>query len=474
MNNSILDQFKTNYNDTKNSDDFFVFSTLMGKIKEEYGESIYSNWFANVAFKSLDNAVLTITAPSKFVREWIISNYFTRIQKILTFFGSVVQKIDIIVENHNTVDPNNRETHYVKHNGTIHTPENNPFITEFDDRFSFDNFVVDHSNKIAFVASQMMADVLHVNHSSMMHANLLFIHSNVGMGKTHLLRAIGHNLQNDDQNKIVGYLSAEKFMHHYMMAVRSNNLIVFKEHLRSLDILLFDDLQFICDKNSTQKEFANTINALMEAGKKIVIACDRSPYHLELDIRTKSRISGGIIAEIVQADLSMRQRVLNQQKNTMNIEIDDNIIDYLAANISSNIRELEGSLNKLITHCSLNEIPITMEVCQNILRDCLQAHEQDVSVHKIIQVVSDINGVAKSEILSKSRLSKLVYLRQMVAYVAKNITKSSLQEIGKYLGGKDHATIIYYIKQFEQKIERKPSIKSELDNIEKLVTAHLM
>lgn len=453
----------------------FVYNALLEKIKEEYGNTVFTNWFAHMAFKSLSDQTLTIIAPSKFVREWVILNYFTKIYKILELFNGLVKRIDIIVE----TSPSSIELPILSNSQVnkieaVTEIDKNDFSFSFDTRFSFENFAVGFSNKMAFSAAQNMAGFNHNWHSSAINCNTLFVHGAVGMGKTHLLYAIANSISKAYPEKSICYLSAEKFMHRYMMAVRKNELINFKENLRSLDILLFDDLQFICDKSSTQKEFANTINALIESNKKIVIACDRSPYNLDLDPRTKSRVASGVIAEIQAADFDLRLNILKQKSDLMQITIEDEILSYLATSISSNIRELEGSLNKLVTYCSLNEMPITLETCKNTLKDCIKAHEQDVSVAKIIQAVADLNGVTKVEILSKSRLAKLVYLRQMVAYLAKEITKSSLQEIGKQLGGKDHATIIYYIRQFEQKIERRPAIKDELGNIKKLVKEHII
>lgn len=396
----------------------------------------------------------------------MISNYFSKIYKIIEVFDGAVNRIDLIVEDNSV----NKDSSMSKNNYQSNRAESkkNDFASLFNDRFTFDNFVVGNSNKMAFTAAQNMSGESNLS-AAAINCNTLFIHGAVGMGKTHLLYAIANAISKSNQNKTIGYLSAEKFMHHYMMAVRKNELINFKESLRSLDILLFDDLQFICDKSSTQKEFANTINALIESNKKIVIACDRSPYHLDLDPRTKSRLASGVVSEIQHTDFELRMEILKQKSSAMQIHVSDAILTYLATNISCNIRELEGSLNKLITYCTLNEMPITLEICKDILKDYIKTHEQEVSISKIIQIVADLNGLTKSDILSKSRLAKLVYLRQMIAYLAKEMTKSSLQEIGKQLGNKDHATVIYYIAQFKQKIERDLSIIDELNHAKRLI-----
>ena len=459
-------------NKGQSDDGLFIYRALFEKVREEYGDTVFSNWFSRISFKSFVDQNLTLIAPSKFIREWVISNYFTKICKILELFNGLVKRIDIVVESN---EPNNsfkNSMENIEEADDVVRSKNPGFVSLFDVRFSFDNFVVGASNKMAFVAAQNISGLNHNWHGAI-NCNTLFIHGTVGMGKTHLLYAIANSVMKLAPNKTVGYLSAEKFMHRYMMAVRKNDLVNFKESLRSLDILLFDDLQFICDKSSTQKEFANTINALIESNKKIVIACDCSPYNLDLDIRTKSRIANGVIAEIQSTDFNLRLEILKHKADFMQIKVPEEILNYLATHVSSNVRELEGSLNRLVTYCNLNEMSITLEVCKSTLKDCIKAHEQDVSLAKIIQVVADSNDVTKSDILSKSRLAKLVYLRQMIAYLAKDITKSSLQEIGRHLGGKDHATVIYYIKQFEQKIERKPKIVDALEQIKRLVKGNL-
>ena len=464
-------------NSNSSGDGVFIYNALFEKIREEYGETVYQNWFQHIKFKDMISQTLTLVAPSSFVREWIISNYFTKIYKILEDFGSFISRINIIVEGGNSAAQENLN-HNTINNNSYYNPEVS-FNKDFSDisstlnsKFGFESFVVGSSNKMAFAAAEMMADFFKENESNSDN-NILFIHGSVGMGKTHLLQSISSSVTRLYPEKKAGYLSAEKFMHKYMIAVKRNDLIGFKENFRSLDILLFDDLQFICDKHSTQKEFANTINALIESNKRIVIACDRSPYQLELDPRTKSRITGGIIAEINPADFDFRVRVLKNRLENMQLDIDEEIVNFLADNITSNIRELEGALNKIVTYCTLNDIKMTLDLCKSILKDCLKAHEQDISILKIVQSVADSNGVTKSEILSKSRLSKLVYLRQMIAYLSKKLTKFSLQEIGKHLGGKDHATIIYCIRQFEQKLERNPMIAEDLSTITRIVKDHI-
>ncbi len=445
-----------------------VFNKIMIFIRQEFGDSAFSNLFLGVSVKSFVDGTMVLNAPSKFIRDWIIANYLTKINEIAVQNFKELRRVEIVFQaiekNDKTEELQGNKLRYKSNEDSISMRPG----ASFNERFTFDNFVVGNNNKMAYIAAQNIAGIASVlNHETFV-CHTLFIHGAVGMGKTHLLQAIASHIRKASPQKAVSYLSAERFMYLYMMAVKKNELINFKESLRSLDILLFDDLQFICDKNSTQREFANTVNALIESDKKIVVACDRSPYNLDLDHRTKSRISSGVVADIGGADFELRMKILNK-KLSSDAYINEDILKYLATNITSNVRELEGSLNRLLTYCNLNEMPVTLEICKSTLKDCIKAHEQELSIEKIIQITADSNGVTKSEILSKSRLAKLVYLRQMIAYIAKDITSYSLQEIGKQLGGKDHATIIYYIKQFQYKIKRKPSLIDEVNNVIEIV-----
>lgn len=440
--------------------------------KTEFGPTIFNNWLSGLQFCSLEGGIFVIAAPSKFVREWIIANYFSKIKTVMEQIDKNIQRVDIILETVGASKNSATSLQRIASHKLTTDPEladhgNCAISSHLNPHYTFDNFIVGASNKVAYAAAKHIADHL----SPLAARGVLYIHGNVGMGKTHLLHAITQQMIQSSQNIKISYMSAEQFMHQYVMAVRSNEVLTFREKLRSLDMLLVDDLQFICDKSSTQKEFANTLNALMEGGKRVVISCDRSPYLLEIDARTKSRLAGCSVVEIEPADFDLRLQVLTSKAKNLKTKIESNILEFIAGNISSSIREAEGALNRIITHCSLNDAVITVEVSKNILKDCLKAHESDVPMDKIISTVAQSHGITKADILSPSRLSKLVYARQMIASLAKSLTKCSLQEIGKYLGNKDHATIIYYIRQFKLKIERNPKINDEVNRIKDQIQA---
>lgn len=448
---------------TIKGDDIYGF--LLEKIRQECGHTAFDNWFSHLRFESLEQNVLTLTAPSKFIKDWIVSNYFLKIYKILEAFEDVISRIDINVDIATNDVVLKQQQEYVQSNTITHSDFQDDIGSALDHKMVFANFVTDASNKMAYTMAQKMAGVTDQSTSFLADCKVLYIQGKVGMGKTHLLQSIANYVKKSDQKLKIAYLSAEKFMHLYMLAVRKNQLVTFKEKLRDVDLLLFDDLHFICGKASTQKEFANTVNALLERNKRVVVACDRSSYQLDLDTRTKSIISSGIIAEIRAADFNLRFNILKEKAIYMKAVIDDHILKFLAEQISCSIRELEGALNKLFTYCYFNELPITIENCKNTLHECIQANKSTISIQDIINKVAALKGVEAIAIISKSRLAELVNLRQMIAYLAKEYTDYSLQAIGKELGNKDHATVIYYINQFKTKLDNNVLLQEEIKDI---------
>ena len=285
------------------------------------------------------------------------------------------------------------------------------------------------------------------------------------MGKTHLLQSITAHVQAEHPNRNVIYLSAEKFMQLYIRAVRDNDILSFKEELRSARLLLIDDLQFICGKSSSEQELIGTISALTESNKQVVIACNSSPYDLNLDTRTKSRLTGGLVVNITQADYSLRLKILQSRATRLDILVPGEILQFVADNITSNIRELEGAFNKLVSYCSITEQPMSFEATKEILQDNIAAHTRQININQILEHVASFYSVKVADIQSKKRNAHFVLPRQIAAYIAKQLTTLSLQEIGLQLGNKDHATVIYSIKKVEEKITYDPVFANVISKI---------
>jgi chromosomal replication initiator protein len=428
-------------------------------LRQEFGDATFKSWFSHLTYQEFKDGVLTITAPSTFIREWMITNYMKSINKHVLMSNPQVRKVDLRVKPNRAKLPcitnDNAET------GEVIDENCDILASKLDPRFTFENFVSDPSNKVAYAAAKAIAEGKKLPTDS----NILFIHSPVGMGKTHLIQSIASYIRENYKRKKVAYLSAEKFTHLYVKAIRSNDVVNFKEKLRGADVLLLDDLQFICGKNSTQQEFINIFNALTESNRKVVVTCDVSPYSLNLDSRSKSRLTGALVAEIKHADYDMRLEVLKAKAEMLKVKVPQNVSELIAKNITSSIRELEGALNKVITHSSLAEAEITVESVQEILRDNLQAHEQKLSVEQIMEVVARFYEVKVADITSKSRAAKFVTPRQVSAFLAKQLTTKSLQDIGHKLGGRDHATVIYSIKKLEDRTAADKSVANDIARI---------
>lgn len=429
-------------------------------LRLEYGDAIFRSWFLHLKFEEIKDGVVIITVPTKFIREWVINNYIPTIKENLIKYDPTVRRVEIKVRLHRqkllTQQPSNDDfTPSLKNEDKC-----NIFDFTLDSRLTFENFVVGASNKIAASVAKTLADNKHtIDH------NILYVQSSVGMGKTHLLQAIASHIKTTTPNRKVAFLSAEKFMHLYIRSIRDNDSITFKEKLRTAEILIIDDLQFICGKNSTEQELLNTVTALTESNKKVVLSCDTSPYNLNLDMRAKSRLAGGLVVNIATPDYTLRLEILKSKITQLNTSISDDILELIATNITSSVRELEGAINKLVSYCNITNKVITLQVAEEILRDNIAAHNQQISIDSVLHYVAEAYGVKVIDIQSKRRSARFVLPRQVAAFVAKQVTQYSLQEIGFKLGNKDHATVIYSIKKIEEKMSYDQALTNNISKI---------
>jgi len=437
-----------------------AWNTALEQLHTEFGDATFRSWFVHLTYQEFREGVLTLTAPSAFIKDWIATNYIKAINKYALISNPLVKKVDLRVKANRSnslkciTNDNSEKSSPIDINCDI-------FASKLDPKLTFENFVTDSSNKMAFAAAKAISN----NKGLPTDTNILYIHSPVGMGKTHLLQSIASEIRANSKKLKVAYLSAEKFTHLYVKAVRSNEVINFKEKLRGADVLLIDDLQFICGKNSTQQEFINIFNALTESNRKVVVTSDSSPYQLNLDPRSKSRLTGALVAEIKHADFDFRMKILKSKAKLLNANVPNEVLELISQNITSSVREVEGALNKVITHSSLVDEAITLESTQDILKENLKAHEKDLSIDQIIEMVAKFYEVSISDILSKSRAAKFVTPRQICAFLAKQLTTKSLQEIGHKLGGRDHATVIYSIKKLEDRTSANKNIANDIAKI---------
>ncbi len=439
-----------------------IWQPLLDELRKAFGEATFRSWFSHFELGEINNGVMIITVPTKFIKEWIINNYFNNIKEIVSKLDKSVTHLEIktrlpsnrLIATSKPVDNDNITRLTVKED------KSDIFNFNLNSHFTFKNIVVGNYNKVAFESAKSLAENKDLNGN-----NILFIQSSFGMGKTHLLQAIAAHIKATDPNKKVAYLSAEKFMYLFIRSIKNNDLITFKENFREADVLLIDDLQFICGKNSTEQELINTVTALTESSKKVAIACDTSPYNLNIDVRAKSRLTGGLVVQINNPAYELRLEILRSKAEQLSTVINDSILELIALNITSSIRELEGALNKLVSYCTITGQDISQELAEEILHDNIAAHSQPISVDTILQYVAESYGVKVSDVQSNKRPARLVLARQIAAYVAKQMTQTSLQEIGHKLGNKDHTTVIYSIKKVEEKMNYDVALANNISKI---------
>ncbi|MCW0183085.1 MAG: chromosomal replication initiator protein DnaA [Zavarzinia sp.] len=336
-----------------------------------------------------------------------------------------------------------------------------------DTRFTFDNFVVGKSNELAHAAARRVAE------GEAVKFNPLFLYGGVGLGKTHLMHAIAWALREKAPEKKVLYLSAEKFMYQFIRALRFKDTMAFKEQFRSVDVLMIDDVQFISGKDSTQEEFFHTFNALVDHNRQVIISADRSPTDLEgIEERIRSRLGWGLVADIHPTDYELRLGILEQKVEGMGTQdVPRRVLEFLAHRITSNVRELEGALNRVVAFAELVGRPITVEMAQEVLQDLLRANDRRVTIEEIQRKVSDYYGVRLADLLSARRARAVARPRQVAMYLSKQLTSRSLPEIGRKFGGRDHTTVIHAVRKIEELCSTDTAFQDDIDALRRVLEA---
>ncbi len=427
-----------------------------------YGEALYKNWFSKIILlEATKNNTLLLAVPSNFIRDWIKSNYFDTITKLFIHYDPEIKSVDMITKDNPKpliseafTEPAKTE---FKNSIDLETDDTIAFL---DQRFTFENFVIGSPNELAYAAALAVAE----SKTAVTKSNPLFLYGGVGLGKTHLMHAIAWHSKKMNPKRKVLYMSAEKFMYRFIKALRSKDVMAFKEEFRSVDVLMIDDIQFICGKDSTQEEFFHTFNAIIDNNKQMVISCDRSPSDLDnIEDRIKSRLGWGLVADVHSTTYELRVGILQSKLEQMNISINQHVIDFLAAKITSNVRELEGALNKVIAHSTLIGREITLESTQDILRDLLRSNERIITIDDIQKKVASHYNIKASEMSSTRRVRTIVRPRQIAMYLSKILTPKSLADIGAKFGKKDHTTVMHAVKKVEQLMSQDIDVREEVN-----------
>lgn len=438
-----------------------VWDNVKRDLKAYYGDDLYKSWLSKIGFgeKQIDGTLILL-APSNFVRDWIKSNYLEIISRLWVHHDADIKYVDIITkEVVEKFQPTNSSATMELVKPNFLSNDIDEELALLDPRFIFDNFVVGPPNELAYAAAMAVAE----SEKAIVKSNPLFLYGGVGLGKTHLMHAIAWHCKEKNPKRKVPYMSAEKFMYRFIKALRNKDVMSFKEEFRSVDILMIDDIQFICGKESTQEEFFHTFNAIIDNNKQMVISCDRSPSDLDnVEDRIKSRLGWGLVADVHTTTYELRVGILESKLEKMDIKISQNVIDFLASKITSNVRELEGALNKVIAHSTLVGREVTLETTQDILRDLLRSNERIINVEEIQKKVASRYNIKIADMSSSRRLRSIARPRQIAMYLSKVLTSKSLAEIGSKFGKKDHTTVIHAVKKVEELIANDSDFREEI------------
>ena len=473
------------------------------RLRAELGEEVFTSWFGRLELDGIANGVAQLSVPTKFLRSWIQSHYMDRMLVILS--AEVPEVTALSIEVRSSSRPMNRVQAFA---GTLgRAPDTDPRMPRFepmtqgqarpavaaptaaefskpaardaddvlsgsplDRRMVFETFHVGRSNQLAHAAAQRIASS---TPDEPLIYNPLYIHASVGLGKTHLLQAVAHAVT--AQRRRVIYLTAEKFMYGFVLALKAQTSLAFKERLRGIDVLIIDDVQFLQGK-SIQQEFCHTINALIDARKQIIIAADRPPADLEsLEERVRSRLSGGLCVEIGSLDEALRVRMLESRvaaarQNVPGFDVPAAVIAYVASVIQTNGRDLDGAVNRLMAHASLTQAALTVETAEVAIRDLVRTREpKRVKIEDIQKLVATHYNVSRADILSSRRTANVVRPRQIAMYLSKVLTLRSLPEIGRRFGGRDHTTVLHAVRKIEGLTGNDRTLSDEVELLKRML-----
>ena len=446
---------------------------LRKDLKKIVGDTAYNNWLKQLTFLSIENQTISFSVPTKFLRDWIVNNYADKIKIQCKKYVENVDAIKFVVKPvGGRVVPGtarmikNTDNDWNK-SLDIRTNQNfsqTDFGAPLDPRFTFDNFVVGKPNELAFAASQRVAE------SDKVTFNPLFLYGGVGLGKTHLMHAIGWKIKERNPDRKVIYLSAEKFMYQFVRALRYKDTSAFKEQFRSIDVLMIDDVQFISGKDNTQEEFFHTFNALIEHNRQIVISADKSPSDLDgVQERLKSRLGCGLVADIHPTTYELRLGILIEKAQKRGVEIPSKVLEFLSHRIVSNVREMEGALNRLVAHVTLVGTSITVETAQEVLHDLLKSNNKKITIEEIQKKVAEHFNIRLTDMHSPRRSRSVARPRQIAMYLAKSITSRSLPEIGRKFGGRDHTTVMHAVKKIEELKHQDSNFNDDIELLKRLI-----
>ena len=458
---------KNNLQNNKALDKKIDWENIKKQMREKFGNDIYESWIKKIELVEEFHNYILFSVSTRFIRDWIVSRYLDQILQTIKEYKKDLVRIEFTIKNNketgvvetnissqNSVETNNDKVSFIKDSYLQYN--------RIDPNKNFENFITGGSNKLAFEASKKVSE-------DIAHYNPLYLYGGVGMGKTHLLNAIGLKLK--EKNKVM-FISAERFMYQFVKSIKSNEMVKFKEYFRNTDVLLIDDIQFMNGKEAMQEEFFHTFNALLDKNSQIIISADRPPNKLSrIQERIKSRFSGGLVVDIQNPDYDLRYKIIKSKTEELKLSyshqviISEDIQKFLSSEIKTSIRELVGALNRIVSFTRIyNKVPTISEV-KVILKDLLNLTENKVDIDAIQTIVCKFYKISKNEMLSPRRSRYLVRPRQTAIYLAKMLTSKSLPEIGRSFSNRDHTTVIHSVKTIERLRKEDSELNINIDSL---------
>ena len=464
---------------------------VKSRLRSTIGASAFKNWIVPLEFKGIKNNHVVLFAQQKYLRDWVANQYTKCILEFWLLENNHIQNVDIITK----IEKNIKTIATQKHNPYAYQKSQEDKLTNklsfyshkkptktynkdidskkynhqmikshIKEQMSFDNFFVNHTNEMAWRSCKALED-------AETHYNPLYIYGKSGVGKTHLLNAVAFHHSQYHPNLKLMILTSDQFMYYFVRALQQKEAIAFKDTLRQADYLLIDDIQFLNNSTNILLEFTHTLNFLLDRNKQIIVTGDRPPHELDnIDMRIRSRLASGLATEIIQPDIALCLEVIHSETNLAQWDMCDEVKDFLARKFNGSIRELRGALNRLITLRRLqNKENLTLEECQQHIKDIISSPEKRITIEDIQRTVSDHFGIRKIEMQSARKSRDVVRPRQIAMYLAKQMTARSLPEIGRKFGGRDHSTVIYGIRRIEEQIAKDKYLNDEVSYIRKII-----
>ena len=458
---------KNNLQNKKSLEKKIDWKNIKSEMREKFGNEIFESWIKKIELVEEFHNYILFSVSTRFIRDWIVSRYLDQILQIIKEYKKDLVRIEFTIKDNKNIEI--KESNVSSQNSIETNNDNVSFIKDsylqynrIDPNKNFENFITGGSNKLAFEASKKVS-------KDIAHYNPLYLYGGVGMGKTHLLNAIGLELK--EKNKVM-FISAERFMYQFVKSIKSNEMVKFKEYFRNTDILLIDDIQFMNGKEAMQEEFFHTFNALLDKNSQIIISADRPPNKLSrIQERIKSRFSGGLVVDIQNPDYELRYKIIKSKTEELKLSYSNQVIiseeiqKFISTEIKTSIRELVGALNRIVSFTRIyNKVPSLSEI-KIVLKDLLNLTENKVDIDTIQTIVCKFYKISKNEMLSPRRSRYLVRPRQTAIYLAKMLTSKSLPEIGRSFSNRDHTTVIHSVKTIERLRKEDSELNINIDSL---------